>query len=327
MGMKDLQLIYSLNKEWNAQTIRVAKAGGQTNRNYIVSFQKKKFFVRLPWETKVLDRKTEGENILALSGNKTVQRILPKYQIYILSKKNTLDPKDKNAYNVPDGTMVTEYVQGREFTMKDFRQRNYQKALAQMFCTFHQSGVSFQNPYNVFRDEIRKYRLSAEERPLQKFLDAETLLQLQSIEKTAEKKLWNLQKGIATHNDFIFQNFLVGKRGRIYLLDFEYAGLNTKGGIFYDLGFIFRDSFFNPPPMSKKVFERFLTAADKAYNRKLDRDQIYWSVVAAMLVGIWWGILRYFSVSKKEQPYFYGYVQRGVKGLLALADQLKEKES
>ncbi|MCH7552158.1 hypothetical protein IIB49_02095, partial [Patescibacteria group bacterium] len=68
-------------------------------------------------------------------------------------------------------------------------------------------------------------------------------------------------------------------------------------------------------------------AADKAYKKKLDRNQIYWSVVAAMLVGIWWGILRYFSASKKEQPYFYRYVQRGIKGLLAMTNKLKEKES
>ena len=324
---KDLQFIYRLNKKWTPQTIGIVKAGGQTNRNYIVSFQGKKFFVRLPWESNVLDRKIEGRNILALSRNKTVQRILPKYYIYVLSRKNILDPKDKNIYNVPNGTMVIEYVQGREFTMKDFCQQKYQKALAQMFYIFHKSGVRFQNPYNVFRDEIGKYRKKAQSLPLKRFFDKKTLSQLLLLEKEAEQKLPSLKKGVSTHNDFIFQNFLVGEDKKIYLLDFEYAGFNVKGGIFYDLGYIFRDSFFNPPQMNKKVFERFLIAADKVYKRKLDRNQIYWSVVAAMLVGIWWGVLRYFSASKKEQPYFYRYVQRGIKGLLAMTNELKEKES
>ncbi len=305
-------------KQLFSRPFRAVKAGGQTNRNYIVEFQGEKFFVRLPWESNVLDRTSEGKNIRALSGTKKVQRILPKYYLYVLSKKNILNPRDNTRYNVPDGTMVTEYIRGREFTLQDFRKQSCQKALARMVYIFHTSGVRFRNPYNVFRDEIRTYRLAAQRHSLEKFFSEATLVQLQSLEKTAARKLQSIKKGIATHNDLIFQNVLVGRRGAIYLLDFEYAGLNTKGGIFYDLGYPFRDSFFNPPQISRKVFERFLTEADKVYNKKLDRDQIYWSVAAAMLVGIWWGILRYVGAPRREQPYFYRYVQRGVKGLLAL---------
>jgi len=65
-------------KKLFSKPLYAARAGGQTNRNYIVECRRKKFFVRLPWES-VLDRKTEGKNILALSRNKKVQRILPRY--------------------------------------------------------------------------------------------------------------------------------------------------------------------------------------------------------------------------------------------------------
>ena len=322
------------------------RAGGQTNRNYVVSFRKpfnpfhkvrvalkdlkgnkfraRKFFVRLPWEN-VLNRKTEGKNILALSCNKKVQRILPRYFVYVLSKRNILDPKDKNRYSVPDGTMATEYIPGREFSMRHFRQVRYQRALARTFHVFHASGVRFSNPYDPFRNEINKYRVAAFRHTLKKLLGKETIAQLKKLELKAQQRLRSLKRGVSTHNDFIFSNFLVGRAGRIYLLDFEYAGLNKKGGIFYDIGYPLRDSFFNPPQISKKTFESFLNQADKAYKRKLDREQIYWSIVAALLVGIWWGVLRYYSVPKKEQPYFLRYVQRGVKGLLGLVHELKEK--
>jgi thiamine kinase-like enzyme len=310
-----------------SKPFRAVRAGGQTNRNYVVTFQGKKLFVRLPWESSVLDRKAEGRNMLALSGNKKVRRILPRYYMYVLSKRNILNPSDSNRYDVPDGTMVTEYIPGREFTMKDFRRATYQKALARMFYIFHTSGVRFQNPYNVFRDEIRKYRRAAEKLSLKKFFNKATLAQLQSLERIAEKKLQNIKRGVAAHNDLIFQNFLIGKNGRLYLLDFEYAGRNTKGGIFYDIGYIFRDSFFNHPVMDKKTFERFLRAADKAYKRKFDREQIYWSVMAALLVGIWWGVLRFFDAPEKEQSYFSRYVQRGVRGVYSLERLAKRKES
>ena len=72
-------------KKLFSEPFGVKKAGGQTNRNYVVTSREKKFFVRLPWES-VLDRKTEGKNILALFRNKKVQRILPGYFIYVLSK-------------------------------------------------------------------------------------------------------------------------------------------------------------------------------------------------------------------------------------------------
>lgn len=319
---KDLLLL----KKLFSRPFRAIKAGGQTNRNYIVESQGEKFFVRLPWERgDVVDRTIEGKNILALSQNKKLKPILPRYIFYVLKGRNILNPKDRSIFSVPDGTMATEYIHGREFTLEDFRKQSWQKALARMFYIFHTSGVRFQNPYNVFRDEIRKYRLAARKHSSEKFFDKATLLKLQFLEKTATRKFQSIKKGVATHNDFIFQNFLVGKNGKLYLLDFEYAGLNTKGGIFYDIGYPFRDSFFNPPRMSPETFERFLSIADNAYKKKLDRDQIYWAVIAALLVGIWWGILRYFSVPRREQPYFYRYVRRGVKGLLALPPNSKKR--
>lgn len=330
---QDMRLICRLDASWERKNIKISRAGGQTNRNYVVAFKKpfdglgaRKFFVRFPWERgDVIDRTIEGKNILALSRNKKLQHILPKYYSYILKKKNVLAPKTGERFDVPDGTMVTEFLDGREFTMDDFQQTKYQKALAAALSIFHTSGVRFVNPYNVFRDEIRKYRFAAMKHQLRKFLDENTIHQLQEIEKEAEQKLPAFKQGISTHNDFIFQNVLVAKNGRVYLLDFEYAGLNKKGGIFYDLGYIFRDSFFNPPRMNTKTFERFLSIADKAYKKKIDRSQIYWSVIAALLVGIWWGVLRYFSVPQKEREYFRRYVQRGVQGVLELYPEIKRE--
>jgi len=92
-----------------------------------------------------------------------------------------------------------------------------------------------------------------------------------------------LQKGVSTHNDFIFQNFLIGKNGKMYLLDFEYAGLNEKGGILYDFGFLFADNLFRTPPINQVLFEKFLKIVDKVYKRFLQRNQIYWSAIAATL--------------------------------------------
>lgn len=321
-----MELICKLDPSWKPNTIHVKRLGGQTNKNFVVAHREKKFFVRLPWERiDIIDRAVEGKNIAALARNKKLAGILPRYYCYILKKKNILAPKKKDVFDVPDGTMAAEFLEGRECTFRMFQQKKYQEALAKMLYTFHTSGVRFYNSYDVFRDEVKKYRFGATKHQLQKFFDENMISKLLEIERQAEQKLPAFKSGVSTHNDFIFQNILVAKNNRLYLLDFEYAGLNKRGGIFYDLGYVFRDSFFNPPRMSPKTFERFLSAADKAYKKKLDRSQIYWATVAALLVGIWWGVLRYFSVPRKERAYFYAYVCRGVQGVLMLYSEVKKE--
>lgn len=311
-------------KKLFSKPFRATRAGGQTNRNYIVSFNKQKFFVRLPWEG-VLDRRMEGRNILALSKNKTLKSILPQYYVYVLNKKNILGRKNREVFNVPDGTMVTEFLDGREFTMKDFRQEKYQKALASMLHVFHTSGVRFINPYNVFRDEVRKYRKRTPRSWWERFFDGKTRDRLITLEREAENILPSLKQGTPTHNDFLFQNFLLGADKKLYLLDFEYAGMNQKGGILYDFGFLFADNLFRKPSITKELFEEFLKTADKVYKRTLDREQIYWSAVAAILVQIWWGAIRYSSVSKQEQPYFRTYTQKRIQGISRLTQGLKKR--
>lgn len=315
--MKDIELIYKLNKDWRQGTIKVKKAGGQTNRNYIVQHKNKKFFVRLPWErTDIVDRKIEAKNVLALAGNKRISEILPKYYLYISGGKNILSLRKEN-FNLPDGTMMTEYIPGKLFTLSLLKKKKYQEKLAQMSYIFHTSGVRFVNKYNVFHDEIKKYRLAGKKYPILKIINAKTVTILERIEKEVQRRIHLLKKGVPAHNDFIFQNFLIGKNdNKIYLLDFEYAGMNEKGGILYDFGFLFADNFFRNPPINKILFEKFLEVADKVYKRHLDRNQIYCLAVAVPIMQVWWGLLRYFSVkTQKEKKYFKDYILRRTEGI------------
>ena len=329
MNKKDIELICRLNKDWQPGNIKLKKAGGQTNRNWIVQYKNKKFFVRLPWERRdIVDRKIEGKNIFALSRNKKVRKILPKYYLYTYQGKNILRPRSKEIFDVPDGTMITEYIPGRLFTMSMFKRKKYQEKLAQMFYVFHISGVRFANKYNVFHDEIEKYRLAAKKYPISQLISSRAIRRLENIEKEAERAIPFSKKGISTHNDFILQNFLVGESDKIYLLDFEYAGLNQKGGILYDFGFLFADNFFRKPAINQGLFEKFLTIADKIYKQPLNRNQTYWSAIAATLVMFWWGLIRYFSVeTQKEKKYFKDYSLKRARGIEELFRVLKKNRS
>ncbi len=122
--------------------------------------------------------------------------------------------------------------------------------------------------------------------------------------------------GLKNDSDFLFQNFLLGDNDRFYLLDFEYAGMNERGGILYELGYFFADNLFRKPAITKELFEEFLRVAEKVYKRCFDRKQIYWLALAVPVMQIWWGLLRYFSVkTTKEKKYFKDYILRRAEGI------------
>ncbi|MEK7450985.1 MAG: hypothetical protein AAB662_03565 [Patescibacteria group bacterium] len=320
---RDKKLIYSLFKGLSSKALRIKKAAGQTNRNYIVAFKGNKFFVRLPWENDIFNRTVEGKNILRLLQNSKLKTILPKYYLYILKGENILDPEDKEVFDVPDGTMVIDYIEGKEFRLNLLQQEKMRKALIKTFRIFHSSSVRLINDYDVFRDEIEKYRIEATRFPITKIINSNVIEKIKQIEKIARIKFPLSKKGISTHNDFLFQNFIVGKR-KIYMLDFEYAGFNRRGGFYYDFSFLFADNLFRKPQMKKEVFEMFLQTADKVYKHKLNRKRIYYGALAAILVMVWWGLLRYFNVkTKKEKNYFKDYVQKRSGGLLDLYNNLR----
>lgn len=320
---RDKELIYSLFKGLSLKALRIKKATGQTNRNFIVALKGNKFFVRLPWENDILNRTVEGENILRLLQSSKLKAILPKYYLYILKGKNILDSKDKEIFDVPDGTMVIEYIEGKEFKLNLLQQEKMRKALTKTFQTFHSSGVRLVNTYDVFRDEIEKYRTEVAKFPITEIVDYTIIEKIKQIENIAQTKLPLNKKGISTHNDFLFQNFIVGKK-KIYMLDFEYAGFNRRDGFYYDFSFLFADNLFRKPPMTQEMFETLLQTADKVYKHNLNRKQIYYGALAAMLVMVWWGLLRYFNVkTKKEKNYFKDYIQKRSKGLLDLYNNLK----
>lgn len=321
----DIELISRLNKNWKADRIKIRKAGGQTNRNYIVEFKNKKYFVRLPWErTNVVDRKVEAKNILALVKCKKLSKILPKYFIYILNKENILATK-KERFNLPDGTMTMEHIEGEDIDGKDLEKEKTKKALLKTLYTFHTSGVKFTNTYDVFQNEVFKYKRKAKKCLIEKLLISERIKNIEKIEKLV-KKNFPLSGKISTHNDLIFENLRLGKDGKIYLLDFEYAGFNIRNGLYYDLGTILGGNLFQKNPIRIETFEEILEKAKRIYKNKLDRNKIYLGALINVLVMFWWGTVKYFSsITKEEKKYFKVYLLKRARGIQFLYKIIKKK--
>jgi thiamine kinase-like enzyme len=299
---KDIKLICKLNKNWQPDKIKVKRAGGQTNRNWIVQHKNKKFFVRFPWErTDIVDRKIEGKNILAIAKCKKLTGVVPKFFLYVFKKRNILSTQQRLDFS--DGTMV-----------KDLEKPEIQKVLLKTLYAFHTSGVRFVNVYDVFRDEILKYKNKAKKYPLGKLISKERIKKIEAIEKIIKEKL-PFGGRLSTHNDLIFENLRLGKDGKVYLLDFEYAGFNIRNGLHYDLGIILGGNLFYKKPIKLETFKEILKEAKKIYKKDLNDYKIYCGALTNVLVMFWWGMVKYFSCPREEKRYFKDYVLKRAKGI------------
>jgi len=323
---KDVELICRLNKDWNPANIKIEKAGGQTNRNWIVQYKNKKFFIRFPWEaTDIVNRRVEAKNILALIKCKKLIRILPKYYLYIFKGKNILSPK-KEKFNLPDGTMILEYIEGKDINGKDLEKEKVQEALLNTLYLFHTSGVKFVNRYDVFKDEILKYKNKAKKYPINKLIEEKTIKEIEEVEKIMKKRLF-LCGTVSTHNDLIFENLRLGDNGKVYLLDFEYAGFNIRDGFHYDIGIILGGNLFQKNPIKIKTYEKILKRASRIYKQKFNPYKAYCGALTNILVMFWWGVVKYFSsTAKKEKKYFREYVFKRAQGVKFLFNFIKNKK-
>ena len=323
--IKDIQLICRLNKDWRPDNIKIKKAGGQTNKNWIVQYKNKKYFVRFPWErTDIIDRKVEAQNILALARCKKLIGVIPKYFLYVFKKKNILLPPEK--FNFPDGTSIIEYIDGKDIDGRDLKKSKNQIALLKSLNSFHTSGVRFVNDYDVFRDEVLKYKNKAKKYPIGKLILQKRIKNIEKIEKEA-KRNFPLGGKISTHNDLIFENLRLSRSGKVYLLDFEYAGFNIRNGLHYDLGIILGGNLFQKKPIKIETFEEILEKAEKIYKKKLDKRRIYFGALINILVMFWWGLVKYFSsTTRKEKAYFRKYVLKRAEGIEFLFDFIKKRK-
>lgn len=321
---KDIEQICLLDKDWKPDNIKIKRIGGQTNRNYLVRYKDTVRFVRLAWEAKdIVDREVEAKNVLALAGCKKLAFILPKYYVYIFQNKNILNPKEK--IDLPDGTMIMEYIRGKDIDGKDLENPKIQEALLKTLYTFHSSGVKFVNPYDVFRDEILKYKNKANQFLINKLITQQKIKNIEEVEKLIGAKLRSTE-AISTHNDLIFENLRLAKDNRVYLLDFEYAGFNIRDGLHYDIGIILGGNLFQKNPIKIKTYQEIIKRAPKIYGQELSSSKAYCGALTNILVMFWWGLVKYFTCETEEKEYFEKYVLDRVKGIKFLFDFIEKKK-
>ena len=184
----------------------IIQIGGMSNKNFRVKFEGKSYVLRVPGPASEGMVERANEEFNALEGCK--MGVNPEIRYF----------------NAKTGIKLADFVENAETLNAGTIQRheNLQK-VADIYHKVHDSHVRLKNEFNIFQ-EIEKYdRLIAKVNAVMykgwidfkpKVMGLENFLNQLGVELTA------------CHNDAVPENFIKAEDGNIYLIDWEYSGMN-----------------------------------------------------------------------------------------------------
>lgn len=185
---------------------RIERRGGMTNRNFYVEAGDVPYILRLPGACtgKMINRQKEYQNTL-------------------IAVALGLNP-EVPFFNAHSGVKLSVYLKGaKTLNGKTARLEVNMKKVAVLLKRLHNSQVPMEGIFDVWR-EYEEYKRIIESEKGQ-WYDG-----FSDLEKFFWKLKYDLEKlGIEQkpcHNDLVAENLIQDEQGRMYLIDWEYSGLN-----------------------------------------------------------------------------------------------------
>ena len=207
----------------------ISQIGGMSNKNFRVNFEGKSFVLRVPGPGSEGMVERINEEFNALEGCR--MGVNPAIRFFDARTGIKLADYVENAETLNSGT-----IQRHENLIK----------IANIYNRIHNSHIRLKNEFNVFQ-EIEKYdRLIRKERTEMYNGWKEFKPQVMSLETRLNMLGVEL---CACHNDAVPENFIKAEDGTIYLIDWEYSGMNDPMA---DVAALFIESNFSEE--SKEFF-------------------------------------------------------------------------
>lgn len=186
---------------------QIRRMGGLTNRTYKAEFSNGVcYVVRIP-------------------GEGTDELIVRKDEKISAELACKLDIDAPLLYFADDGSKVTEFIPNAQtMSAQTMRQEDNIKKAAAIFRKLHGSGVNTQIPFEVF-EMARGYEKIIAENNVDMYPDYDIIKsKVMSVKKEIDSSCQI--KKVPCHNDPLCENWVMSGVGRMYLIDWEYAGMN-----------------------------------------------------------------------------------------------------
>lgn len=200
----------------------IDRVGGMSNFNYKVLFGDKSYVLRIPGNGAegMVERENEELNSM-------------------LAQKMGIHPTIEY-FNRKTGIKLVDYIENAEtLNPTSIQEASNLEQIAAIYRTLHNSRVRERNDFNIFH-EIDKYN----------FLMEKSGAKMYNSNRGGDSQVIVLehrlnQMGVELkpcHNDGVPENFIKDANGKIYLIDWEYSGMNDPVA---ELAALFLESEFS----------------------------------------------------------------------------------
>lgn len=199
----------------------IAPIGGMSNKNFRIDFENKSYVLRVPGNG------SEG----------MVERSVEEFNASQACKLGVNPPI--RYFNAATGIKLADFVENAEtLTAATIQRHENMRKIARIYDTVHNSHIRLKNEFNIFR-EIEKYD-NLIVKANAKMYDGWQELRPQVM--ALEEHLNTLGVDLKPcHNDGLYENFIKSSDGSIYLIDWEYSGMNDPmadfAALFIEAGF------------------------------------------------------------------------------------------
>lgn len=240
-------------------SVQLEQIGGMSNRNYHVKIGEAQYVLRIPGlgSEGMVDRADEELNSRYASSLGINPPML--------------------YFNAKTGVKLVDYIQHSE-TLNAGTIQRYEnlKQVALVLKSLHQSSFRLSSDFNVFR-EIQKYESLVPSDLV--YSDYSTL---KAMLPDLERRLNNIGIHLRPcHNDLVPENFLREPSGRVYLIDWEYSGMNDP---VWDIAALFLESRFTEE--NRMLFLK-LYLCDEGSTQALEEKVLIYQILMDTLWALW----------------------------------------
>lgn len=267
-----------LGKDRVDNTTSIKAIGGMSNKNFQIDTQGSRYVLRVP----------------GVGSEGMVERSKEVYNNRLAEELGITPPLDY--FNAETGIKLARFIPGAKTLNKaTIKKPSNLRRIAQILKSMHTSNVRFSNDFDVFK-EVERY---------------ENLLSnaqgnMYSGYKEIRGTIFGLQARLnklgvtlkPCHNDLVAENFIKSSTGDIYLIDWEYSGMNDP---IWDISAMFLESDFeaeNKEYFYKYYFDALIDSSIGAIEEKV--------LIYQILMDILWAIWTCIKEAKGDDFGSYG---------------------
>lgn len=183
----------------------INRVGGMSNFNYKVQYREKSYVLRIPGNGAegMVERENEELNSM-------------------LAQTMGIHPTIEY-FNRKTGVKLVDYIENAEtLNSISIQNKDNLQQIATIYRTLHNSRVRERNDFNIFH-EIDKYNFLMEKTGAKMYDGNGGYIQVIALEHRLNQMGVELKP---CHNDGVPENFIKDANGKIYLIDWEYSGMN-----------------------------------------------------------------------------------------------------